>query len=702
MVTENVDEGTDTVQSSISYMLGANVENLTLTGTGAINGTGNAIDNIITGNNSNNILNGGVGDDTMQGGLGNDTYVVDSIGDVVTEAASAGIDTVQSSLSYTLGENIENLTLTGSEALTATGNTVANLLIGNSLDNTLDGGAGNDTMQGGAGNDLYVVDSTGDVVTEAATAGTDTVQSSVSYTLSLNVENLKLTGSDSINGTGNTLTNLLLGNSGNNTLNGGAGNDTMQGGEGNDTYIVDSVSDVVTENVDEGTDTVQSSVSYTLGDNVEHLTMTGTGAINGTGNTVDNLLIGNTGNNILNGGAGNDTMQGGLGNDTYVVDSVSDVVTEAATAGTDMVQSSLISYTLGENVENLTLMGAEALTGAGNTVANLLIGNIGDNTLDGGAGNDTMQGGAGNDLYVVDSSGDVLTEAASAGTDTVQSSVSYTLALNVENLTLTGSDSINGTGNTLANLLLGNSGNNTLNGGAGNDTMQGGAGSDTYVVDSVSDVVTENEGEGTDTVQTSVSYTLVANVENLTLTGTGAINGTGNTVANLLIGNTGNNILNGIGGNDTMQGGLGNDTYVVDSVSDVVTEAALAGTDTVQSSLSYTLGENVENLTLTGAEALTATGNMVANLLIGNSIDNTLDGGAGNDTMQGGAGNDLYVVDSTGDVVTEAATAGTDTVQSSVSYTLSLNVENLTLTGNDSINGTGNTLANLLLGNSGD
>src|SRR4029077_9723972 len=135
------------------------------------------------------------------------------------------------------------------------------------------------------------------------------------------------------------------------------------------------------------------------------------------------------------------------------------------------------------------------------------------------AGADTMKGGDGDDTYIVDNVGDVAFEAASQGTDTVNSSVIYTLAGNVENLTLTGAASINGTCNGSVNTLTGNTGNNTLDGKAGTDTMKGGAGDDTYIVDNAGDVVFESASQGTDTVNASISYTLVNNVENLTLTG---------------------------------------------------------------------------------------------------------------------------------------------------------------------------------------
>ncbi len=700
VVTELTGEGTDLVNSAVNFTLGANIENLTLTGSASVNGTGNALDNTITGNTGNNTLDGGVGNDTLIGGTGNDVYFVDSTDDVITEASGEGTDTVNAATTYTLGANLENLILTGTANVNGIGNTLNNSITGNAGNNTLDGGTGNDTLAGGLGNDLYILDNSLDVVTELAAAGTDSVQAGFSYSLGANVENLTLSGTGNFNGTGNLLNNAITGNAGDNSIDGGAGNDTMVGGAGNDVYTVDSTADVVTELTGEGTDLVNSAVNFTLGANIENLILTGTASTNGVGNALDNSITGNAGNNTLDGGAGNDTLVGGAGNDTYIVDSTDDVITETASNGTDTVIAGL-TYTLATNFENLTLSGTGNFNAVGNTVANILTGNAGNNTLDGGTGNDTMTGGLGNDTYIVDSTGDVVTELAGAGTDSVIAGVTYTLGTNLENLTLSGTGNTNGFGNELANAITGNAGNNTLDGKAGNDTLVGGDGNDVYIVDSLLDVVTEASGEGTDSVQASVTYTLGANVENLTLTGILAINGVGNALDNSIAGNAGNNTLDGGAGNDTMVGGLGNDYYIVDSTDDVVTEAASGGTDTVRTALAYTLGSDVENLILTGTGNVDGTGNALANSITGNAGNNTLSGGAGNDTMIGGAGNDVYIVDSSLDVITELANGGTDSVIASASYVLSDQIENLTLGGTSAINGTGNALNNTITGNSG-
>ncbi|WP_044870706.1 peroxidase family protein [Pseudomonas sp. LFM046] len=357
----------------------------------------------------------------------------------------------------------------------------------------------------------------------------------------------------------------------------------------------------------------------------------------------NDILNGDGGNDTLIGGAGNDVMTGGAGNDTYDVREAGDVVVELAGGGTDTVRTSLGSYTLGANVENLLYDGTGNFVGTGNALANLLVGGVGDDVLMGKGGADTMRGGAGNDTYEVTEAGDVVVESGGAGTDTVWTSLaSYTLGANLENLSYGGTGNFTGTGNALANHMSGGVGNDVLMGKGGADTMSGGAGNDTYEVTDAGDVVVESAGAGTDTVWTSLAnYTLGANLENLNYGGTGNFTGTGNALDNQMGGGKGNDVLMGKGGADTMRGGAGNDTYEVTDAGDVVVELAGAGTDTVWTSLaSYTLGANLENLNYGGSGNFNGTGNGLANTLTGGVGNDTLNGGAGNDTLNGGAGND--------------------------------------------------------------
>ncbi|CDZ68395.1 Putative calcium-binding protein, partial CDS, partial [Neorhizobium galegae bv. orientalis] len=203
----------------------------------------------------------------------------------------------------------------------------------------------------------------------------------------------------------------------------------------------------------------------------------------------------------------------------------------------------------------------------------------------------TLIGGSGDDAYLVDNVGDVVTENADEGTDTIKTSLanhSLAAAVDVENLTYTGVAAFTGTGNGLDNTIRGGAAADILDGGAGADTLIGGVGNDTYVVDDLDDIVSEAVNAGTDLIKTVLSayeLTSIANVEKLTFIGTGDFVGTGNALANVVSGGSGNDTLDGGTGSDTLIGGAGDDTYIVDIATDVVTEAANEGSDTVQTGL---------------------------------------------------------------------------------------------------------------------
>ncbi|ETI65343.1 type I secretion protein [Sphingobium sp. C100] len=433
IIVENADEGIDTVDTQADhYVLKANVENLVFRDDGIFTGTGNELDNfmqvldysstaklngmagadILFSLDGDDILDGGSGADFMQGGYGNDRYIVDNVGDVVVEQAGQGFDTVDTSISYTLTENVESLRLIGiTGAVDAHGNDGKNWLNavwvdvapaagtmirlfgeggnddlqGSRFDDRLDGGTGADRMTGGFGNDRYVVDNVGDMVIEKAGEGFDTVDTSISYTLTANVESLRLIGiTGAVDAHGNdgknwlnavwvdvapaagTMIRLygeggddnLLGSRYGDRLDGGTGADTMTGGGGNDRYVVDNVGDVVIEKAGEGFDTVDTSISYTLTANVESLRLIGiTGAVDAHGNAGNNWLnaawvdvapaagtmirlFGEGGNDnllgsrygdLLDGGAGSDMLTGGAGNDRFHFGDVLDAATNVDT-----------------------------------------------------------------------------------------------------------------------------------------------------------------------------------------------------------------------------------------------------------------------------------------------------------------------------------------------------------------------------------
>lgn len=675
----------------------------------------------ITGGIGDDTLEGGTGNDSLRGGLGNDTYLVDSTGDAVDETGGGGMDVVRSSVSYALGDGLENLDLDGGGGSIGVGNGLNNRITGNSLANTLvgaggndtlDGGLGDDSLEGGSGDDTFLVDSVLDRVTESPNGGVDLVLSSVSHALGPDLENLILTGHLAIDGTGNAQANTITGNDGDNLLDGGGGADTLTGGAGNDVFVVDDAGDSVADSA--GTDTVRSSrSSFSLGAGFENLQLFGS-ALSGAGNSADNQITGSAGDNTLTGGGGNDTLDGGHGNDALIGGSGDDVyVLDAAldsiqdTGGSDLVYSSMPTYLLGAGLERLVLIG-QALTGLGNALANHITGNAGDNLLDGAGGDDTLAGGEGDDTYVADDAGDVLVDPS--GNDTVRTARNgYQLLDGFENLDLSGA-ALSALGNSANNRIRGTSGNNTLVGGHGDDTLDGGQGADeldgglgddTYLIDSLLDTVADSGGFDT-LITTADDYGLGLAFERLQLSGS-ARNAVGNSNSNILAGNDASNRLDGREGADTMSGGAGDDLYIVDNDGDFAEEYADQGVDEIRSGVSWTLSGFVENLTLTGLLPLNGTGSEAPNRLQGNAADNTLDGGQGADTLAGGAGNDTYRVDNTADQIVESAGDGYDIVHAhgGVSFSIAgADVERLTLTDQDnpgaSFAGTGNSINNLI------
>ncbi|TMM46198.1 calcium-binding protein [Qipengyuania marisflavi] len=394
---------------------------------------------------------------------------------------------------------------------------------------------------------------------------------------------------------------------------------------------------------------------------------------NTNGETVG-IVFGFGGDDTFLGGAYDDIFEGGTGNNTLYGRAGSDTASylRAAAGVTVDLRISSAQDTIGAGID--TLIGIENLLGSSHD--DVLIGDNRANFIDGGEGADQMAGGKGHDFYIVDHAGDRITEVGGGGIDTVVSYLQdYTLAAAVENLIL-GSGAVSGTGNSLANQITGNSAGNTLLGGGGNDVlsglagddilnggggadrMVGGLGNDSYYVNVINDVVVETANGGIDTVFSSIGlYRLGSNVENagllnggVTLYGnTDANQLTGNAAANNLFGLGGDDWLYGMGGSDKLDGGTGgtdhlfggtgNDVYFIRDRLDQVTEYAGEGRDIVKAFVNYTLGDNVESLTLLG-DARNGTGNQLDNILRGQNLVNVLHGGAGNDRVFGGGGND--------------------------------------------------------------
>jgi Ca2+-binding RTX toxin-like protein len=894
VIIENASEGIDEVWSYGSYTLPDNFENLYLaSGSGDASATGNELDNYIGGNEGNNVLSGGdAGNDTLAGGSGDDTYIVDrdnisllESGDI--EGGYSGIDTVLSSITYVLGNNLENLTLTGTSAIDGIGNELNNILMGNSASNMLDGGSGNDSLSGDEGDDTYKF-GTGSGVDEISNYADDyaTATDKVLFGVGISTTDLKLlrlfddlqidindgtdvlkikdwfkgdayrvdqfqfddgtilsaaqlegmgytdTGIYGTSGddylTGTDLENQILGYEGNDTLLGYGGDDTLNGGSGDDYIDAGDGNDTIVES--DGVNTIYAGAgddSIWGGSGDDYIDA-------GDGN---NQIIEYDGINTIYAGAGDDSISGGSGDD-YI----------NAGDGNNHVNDSYgnnIIYTGVGNDYVHTSDGADFIsTGAGN---DYIFSGAGNDTIAGGPGEDVIVGYIGDDTYIfnrgdgvktiidlttetegnilllgegitpddlklqlgtygldilIGNDGDIIHFKNSDysydfinpyGKHTVDSFVfadgtvlsynelidlslphdvggfyivgtsysdrigdGYYFGGTADQTSTFGNDSIYGgagediiyggagddyiNGGDNSDDIYGGPGNDTLDSGAdaasstylySGDLLYGGAGDDTYIVDKRYDYVLEGENQGVDTVLSSVSYSLsywsdyYGNIlsspyeygtENLILTGTGAIDGTGNELNNVLTGNTGNNTLAGLDGSDTYNFGRGSgvDT-IINCVSDIndyndcrsdyltaidtlafgegITVADLeliknnndlrinvVGTDDSLIVKDWFFAEafRIDQISFADGTMLTAAqleamgyqlldittqicgtanndlingtslnnqifGNAGNDTLYGNEGDDTLDGGFGNDILEGGAGNDTYL-----------------------------------------------------------
>ena len=511
----------------------------------------------------------------------------------------------------------------------------ANLIVGNDEANQLKGGGGadtlmgmgKDTLDGGAGDDVLEVEA-GDVAIDTG-GGIDLVLTGLTaYGLGAGIENLTYAGKKAFKGTGNELDNSIVGGRGADTLDGRAGADTLRGGKGDDVYLVDAL-DKIKEAADGGVDTIRTVLShYELITGVEILIYDGSGSFTGKGGEGDDTIIGGALGDRLDGRGGSDVLKGGAGDDTYIFDDAFDHAVETAGGGVDLVLAYGAKATLDANVENLTNAGGGAFVGVGNNGKNVLRGGDSTDALDGGGGEDTLIGGKGNDTYLLDRNGDVIIETADGGdADEMRVTFSATIRKYVEKMVLVGDGDLNGFGGKSNDTIVAGNGNNKLVGAGGDD---------------------------------------------------------------VLIGNFGDDTLNGGGGADTMNGGSSNDVYIVDSLDDVIVEAAApfaGGIDTIRTNLkSYSLHDvvGVEKLTYTGRADVTFVCNDAGSAITTGRGADTLSSGDGADTLTGGRGADTYRDFDQTDTIVEEADAGLDLVWVSDFYTgnqfiLPDNVENAIL-----------------------
>jgi Ca2+-binding RTX toxin-like protein len=554
-----------------------NVAGVTITGTTAAN-TVNATttvpgqplptneEDIIFGLGGADSLSGLGGNDTITGGTGNDVINAGAGNDLILYTIGDGADTVIGDL------GLDTLKIVGTAA--ADTFTVA-------FDGTV--------LTGFAGGTLSGVESiTADLLGGSDTLSYGTTTAAVTVNLATNsasgfasiagIENVTGgAGADTLIGDG--LANALNGGNGNDTLIGGLGVDTLTGGAGVDTVSYVGETDALVISLATGTTQRGSAAAP-----VEDVLVTIENVIGGLGS---DSITGSTGNNVLDGGAGlgNDSIDGGSGNDTLLGGDGNDQLLGGV--GTDSIDGGAGNDTIVGGTGNDTLLG-----GDGNDSFSYAFGD-GVDTYSGGTGADALSitGTAANNTLSVVFDGTSIT-SFTGGTITSIESISADLAGGTDTLSYAGTtvdvnvDLTAHTASGFASLLgvenvTGGTGNDTLTGDAAANILAGGVGNDTYFV-GAGDTVTEGAGAGTDTVNSTVTFTLGANVENLNLTALASINGTGNALANVIADTGGgNNVLSGLGGNDTITGGAGDDTMSGGTGNDVFVFHSGFGNDVI-------------------------------------------------------------------------------------------------------------------------
>lgn len=596
---------------TIDYSSSTGAVNVDLTaGTGS---GGDAAGDILTafekviGSASSDTLTSATASTTLQGGAGNDLYFVGASSVTVTEIASEGTDEVRTSLaSLTLAANVENLSYTGVATFAGTGNTLDNVITGGTGADTLSGAAGVDTLNGGDGNDVLIGGAGADVLNGGL--GLDSASYAGSAALTIDLK----TGASTGDATGDVYNSIekFVGTANADTFISGAAADTLDGGAGTDTINYYTSAAAVTVDLTAGT-----GVGGDAGGDVL---------------TAFEKVVGSAFGDILTSSTTSTTLQGGAGDDTYIVGSTGVTITESASEGNDEVRTALATLSIASsaNVENLTYTGSAAFTGTGNAVDNVISGGIGADSLTGGAGNDTLNGGDGNDTLIGGAGADVLN--GGIGTDIASYAGSAALTIDLKSGASTG----DAAGDTYSGIekFVGTANADTFVSGTGADTLDGGAGVDTISF-------------ATSAVGVTVDLTAGTGVS-------GDANGDVLIGFEKVIGSAFADTLSSSTNSTTLSGGAGDDVYVIGSASAAVVENASEGTDEVRTALATsTLGNNLENLTYTGAASFSGTGNGLDNVIAGGIGADTLSGKVGIDTLLGGDGNDILIGGSGADII---------------------------------------------------